>query len=90
MKNLILIFKLIFVSIEKTGEITIQDTGKAEISLYTFNDHSSYKLYRSNGNWKSSTWDFGLHICLSTVISEKNVKNGFNITKTLLKKMTIL
>merc|ERR1712023_552863 len=54
-------------------------TGKADISGYTFNDNSSYKLYKSNGHWKSSTGDFGLHTCMGTVTSDKNGKNGFNV-----------
>ena len=76
-KKLILIF--LFVSFGKAGQITFEASGKADISGYTFNDNSSYKLYRSNGHWKSSTGDFGLHTCMGTVTSDKNGKNGFNV-----------
>ena len=77
--RLILILTFLFVSFVKAGEIIIEGTGKADISGYTFNDNSSYKLYKSNGHWKSSTGDFGLHACLGTVTTDKNGKNGFNV-----------
>ena len=79
MKKLILIITLIFSSVGKAGEITFEGTGKADINGYTFNEDSSYKLYRSNGHWKSSIGDFGLHTCLGTVTTDKNGKNGFNV-----------
>ena len=78
-KILILILSFLFISFGKAGEIIIEGTGKADINGYTFNDNSSYKLYRSNGHWKSSTGDFGLHTCMGTVTSDKNGKNGFNV-----------
>ena len=78
-KILILIFSFLFISFGKAGEMIIEGTGKADINGYTFNDNSSYKLYKSNGHWKSSTGDFGLHTCLGTVTSDKNGKNGFNV-----------
>ena len=78
-KKLILILTFIFVSFGKAGEIIIEGTGKADINGYTFNDNSSYKLYRSNGHWKSSTGDFGLHTCLGTVTNSKEGKSGFNV-----------
>ncbi len=78
-RRLILILTFLFVSFVKAGEIIIEGTGKADISGYTFNDNSSYKLYKSNGHWKSSTGDFGLHTCMGTVTSDKNGKNGFNV-----------
>ena len=40
---------LIFASYGNTNEITFEGTGKAGINGYTFNDNSSYKLYKSNG-----------------------------------------
>ena len=70
---------MIVVSFGKAGEITFEATGKADINGYTFNDTSSYKLYNSNGHWKSSTGDFGLHSCLGTVTTDKNSNNGFNV-----------
>ena len=76
---LILILSFLFISFGKAGEMIIEGTGKADINGYTFNDNSSYKLYKSNGHWKSSTGDFGLHTCLGTVTSDKNGKNGFNV-----------
>ncbi len=79
MKKKILILALLFISYGNTNEITFELTGKANINGYTFNDTSSYKLYRSNGHWKSSTGDFGLHACLGTVTTDKNGKNGFNV-----------
>ena len=78
-KILILILSFLFISCGKAGEIIIEGTGKADINGYTFNDNSSYKLYKSNGHWKSSTGDFGLHTCLGTVTSDKDGKNGFNV-----------
>ena len=78
-KILILILSFLFISFGKAGEIIIEGTGKADINGYTFNDNSSYKLYKSNGHWKSSTGDFGLHTCMGTVTSDKNGKNGFNV-----------
>ena len=51
-KKLILILIFLFVSFGKAGQITFEASGKADISGYTFNDNSSYKLYRSNGHWK--------------------------------------
>ena len=78
-KKLIIILIFLFVSFAKTGEITFEASGKADISGYTFNDNSSYKLYRSNGHWKSSTGDFGLHTCFGTVTNSKQGKSGFNV-----------
>ena len=70
---------ILFVSFGNSAEITFEASGKADINGYTFNDNSSYKLYRSNGHWKSSTGDFGLHTCLGTVTNNKNGKNGFDV-----------
>ena len=78
-KKLIVILIFLFVSFAKTGQITFEASGKADISGYTFNDNSSYKLYRSNGHWKSSTGDFGLHTCVGTVTKSKDGKSGFNV-----------
>ena len=78
-KKLILILIFLFVSFGKAGQIIIEGTGKADINGYTFNDNSSYKLYRSNGHWKSSTGDFGLHTCLGTVTNSKEGKSGFDV-----------
>ena len=78
-KKLILILIFLFVSFGKAGQITFEASGKADISGYTFNDNSSYKLYRSNGHWKSSTGDFGLHTCLGTVTNSKEGKSGFDV-----------
>ena len=78
-KNLIIILSFLLVSFAKTGQITFEASGKADISGYTFNDNSSYKLYRSNGHWKSSTGDFGLHTCLGTVTNSKEGKSGFDV-----------
>ena len=78
-KKLIIILIFLFVSFAKTGQITFEASGKADISGYTFNDNSSYKLYRSNGHWKSSTGDFGLHTCLGTVTNSKEGKSGFDV-----------
>ena len=77
--RLILILTFLFVSFVKAGEIIIEGTGKADINGYTFNDNSSYKLYRSNGHWKSSSGDFGLHTCAGTVTKSKDGKSGFNV-----------
>ena len=79
MKKLILIFLVIFASHGKVDEITFEVTGKADIYGYTFNDNSSYELYRSNGHWKSSSGDFGLHTCAGTVTKSKDGKSGFNV-----------
>ena len=79
MKKLILILAVTFVSNANADEITIEGTGKADINGYTFSDNSSYKLYRSNGHWKSSTGDFGLHTCLGTVTNSKDGKSGFDV-----------
>ena len=78
-KKLIIILIFLFVSFAKTGQITFEASGKADISGYTFNDNSSYKLYRSNGHWKSSTGDFGLHTCLGTIPNSKEGKSGFDV-----------
>ena len=91
MKKLILIIILIFVSAGEAGEITFECTGKADINGYTFNDNSSYKLYRSNGHWKSSTGDFGLHACLELLLLIKMERMGLMFTAEIyLKTMTIL
>ena len=78
-KKLIPILILLFISFGNTGQITFEANGKADISGFTFNDNSSYKLYRSNGHWKSSTGDFGLHTCLGTVTNSKEGKSGFDV-----------
>ena len=78
-KKLPLILIFLLVSFGKAGQITFEASGKADISGYTFNDNSSYKLYRSNGHWKSSTGDFGLHTCLGTVTNSKEGKSGFDV-----------
>ena len=79
MKKLIIIILVLFVSFGKTGQIIFEETGKADINGFTFNDNSSYKLYKSNGHWKSSTGDFGLHTCFGTVTNSKQGKSGFNV-----------
>jgi hypothetical protein len=79
MKKLILMFAIIFAYHGNANEITFEFTGKAEISGFTFKDNSSYKIYNSNGHWKSSSGDFGLTECLGTVTNSKNNKNGFNV-----------
>ena len=79
MKKLIIILAVLIVSHSNSSEITFEATGKADINGYTFNDNSSYKLYKSSGHWKSSAGDFGLHTCLGTVTTSKNNKNGFNV-----------
>ena len=78
-KKLPLILIFLLVSFGKAGQITFEASGKADISGYTFNDNSSYKLYRSNGHWKSSTGGFGLHTCLGTVTNSKEGKTGFDV-----------
>lgn len=79
MLKIILIGVVLFTSFANANEITFEGSGKADIKGFTFNDNSSYKLYKSNGHWKSSTGDYGLHECLGTVTSDKNNKNGFNV-----------
>ncbi len=79
MKKLILTLAVLFISCGNANEIIFEFNGKAEISGFTFNDNSSYKLYKSNGHWKSSTGDFGLTECLGTVTNSKNNKNGFDV-----------
>ena len=79
MKKLILILVVLFVPYSNANEITFEVTGKADIDGYTFNDNSSYKLYKSNGHWKSSSGDFGLHTCVGTVTNSKDGKSGFNV-----------
>ena len=78
-KKLIPILILLFISFVHAGQITFEANGKADISGFTFNDNSSYKLFRSNGHWKSSTGDFGLHTSLGTVTNSKEGKTGFDV-----------
>ena len=40
---------MLYVSFVSADEIIFEITGKAEINGFTFNDNSSYKLYKSNG-----------------------------------------
>ena len=63
------------ISYSNANNITFEGFGNADISGFSFNDNSSYKLYKSNGHWKSSTGDFGLHEGLGTVRIDKNNKN---------------
>ena len=79
MKKLLLIITILSVSFVSADEIIFEITGKAEINGFTFNDNSSYKLYKSNGHWKSSSGDFGLHECVGTVTNNKNNMTGFNV-----------
>ncbi len=79
MKNLILILAVVIVSIGHANQITFEASGKANIDGFTFNDTSSFKLYKSNGHWKNSTGDYGLHQCMGTVTSNKNNKGGINV-----------
>tara|TARA_X000000950_G_scaffold267504_1_gene344057 strand:- start:1318 stop:1752 length:435 start_codon:yes stop_codon:yes gene_type:complete len=67
------------ISYSNANNITFEGFGNADISGFSFNDNSSYKLYKSNGHWKSSTGDFGLHECLGTVRTDKNNKNDFDL-----------
>ena len=78
-KKLIPILTLLFISFGNSGEIVFEASGKADISGYNFNDNSSYKLFRSNGHWKSSIGDFRLHSCLGTVTNNKEGKTGFDV-----------
>ena len=79
MQKFLLIITILFVSFASADEIIFEITGKAEINGFTFNDNSSYKLYKSNGHWKSSSGDFGLHECVGTVTNNKNNITGFSV-----------
>ena len=70
---LLIMFKAI------TSEITFEGTGKAIISGIEFNDTSSYKLYQSNGHWKSTSGDYGLHECYGTLNSSKKKEINFDV-----------
>ncbi len=39
------------------------------------NDKAHKNFIESNGHWKSSTGDFGLHTCIGTVTNNKEGKN---------------
>ena len=61
------------------NQITIDMTGKAEFSGLSFKDKSRYRLFKSNGYWKSSKGDYGLHECFGTLKNNKNNDASFNV-----------
>ena len=61
MKKIILIFLLIINSKSIATEFKVDTSGTAEIEGITFNDRSMFRLYKSKGYWKSSSW--GLWNC---------------------------
>ena len=68
MKIIILAFVIVAVSsLTYANEFKVDMTGKADISGITFKDSSQYRLYKSNGHWKSSIGDYGLHNCFGTL-----------------------
>jgi hypothetical protein len=79
MKIKILFLALILVSYSNASEVRIDTTGRADISGLTFKDKSKYRLYKSNGHWKSSSGDYGLHECFGTLKNDKNNKAQFEV-----------
>ena len=68
MKIIILAFVIVAVSsLTYANEFKVDMTGKADIFGITFKDSSKYRLYKSNGHWKSSIGDYGLHNCFGTL-----------------------
>ena len=68
MKIILLAFVIVAVSsLTYANEFKVDMTGKADISGITFKDSSQYRLYKSNGHWKSSIGDYGLHNCFGTL-----------------------
>ena len=59
-KKLIIILIFLFVSFAKTGEITFEASGKADISGYTFNDNNSLIFQTRENKEKNFTEYYNL------------------------------
>lgn len=78
-KFLFIITILYFVHIKYSlaEDFIIEFTGKAEITGLNFSDKSSYKLYTSEGYWKSSFGDYGKNTCFGVI--KKNYLGAINL-----------
>ena len=76
---ILLVFLIICLKSTYASEIIINTTGKAEISGITFKDESKFRLYKSNGHWKSSSGDYGLHKCYGTLVNDSNNEAQFEV-----------
>ena len=58
-------------------DFLLEFTGKAETKGFSFSDNSSYKLYTSEGYWKSSFGDYGKNSCFGDIT--KNSLEAINL-----------
>ena len=86
MKNIIIILFVTINSFCYAAEFLIDGTGKAEMIGITFNDKSKYRVYKSKGHWKASSWDYGLSECFGTVRNYKDNKVDFLVYCKLLSQ----
>ena len=89
-KFLFIITILYFVHIKYSlaEDFIIEFTGKAEITGLNFSDKSSYKLYTSEGYWKSSFGDYGKVTCFGDINKNKELQKY--VKKNYLKFSTLI
>ena len=76
---LILIFSMFYILSSNAKNITFEVTGKAVIEGISLSDKSSFKIYKSEGYWKSTLGDYGLHSCYGTLENDNENKINLNI-----------
>ena len=82
MKNkviLILMFYISYIYNCNAKNIEFEVTGKAIIEGFLLSDNSSYKIYKSEGYWKSSLGDYGLNNCYGILENDIEKKINLNI-----------
>ena len=79
MKKLMFIFLLLLSSFSFTKEFTVDTSGSSETEGLTFNDNSKFRLYKSNGYWKSSSGDYGTVKCFGTLKNDKKDNVQFEV-----------
>ena len=79
MKKLILILILLINSDSFAKEFILDTSGNSEIEGITFNDNSKFRLYKSNGYWKSSSGDYGTAKCFGTLKNDKKDNVEFEV-----------
>ena len=79
MKKLILILLLFKNSYSFAKEFTLDTSGSSEIEGITFNDNSKFRLFKSNGYWKSSSGDYGTVKCFGTLKNDPEDNVQFEV-----------
>ena len=79
MKKLILIFLYILNTYSLAKEFILDTSGTSLTEGITFNDNSKFRLFKSNGYWKSSSGDYGTVKCFGTLKNDKEDNVQFEV-----------